>query len=353
MFGLFRLLISAKYWRTLFHGETWRQTGVSLRRLHKDARARKQLLGVAVLLSAPFLLLLYVGWMVGSGAILALPVVAAVGGGIAIFRNRKPVEDDGPLTLQLSGNPPQLELPPEPSPDLRREFAELALLHAVLADRAGSESFVQTKVLPEGIEVITRRRHLDILRERGLYERVGRTELDLLLRPDGHWAEETIRDVSMLLEPLRLLRWVLRVDSFLPTVGATMVADYKLAANLVRDPQTVFCGQELIEIANLRIAIEAAEAYFYRCWAEGSKRGLYDVEDADRKNGLKEYADNLDGNEAEDLLLGTCIVSRADDRAVCLATTLALRRAQVLRWVQGRMYGEILAADRLEVFLGN
>jgi hypothetical protein len=242
MFGLFRLLFSANYWRTLFHGETWRRSGVAVRRAHKDKRARKQLRQLAILLATPFLCLAYVAWLIGNIAGLVGVVIALVMIGlVSVYRNRRPVEKDGPLTLSLQTyDDPKPAPSPEPGPELRQEFAELALLHAVLADRAASENFLGTKVLPEGLVVVTRQRHMEILREYNLYDRLGDAERDLLLLPDGHWPKETIDHVAMMLEPLRLLRWVLRVDGFLATVGATMTADFRLAGSLVKEPAVLF-----------------------------------------------------------------------------------------------------------------
>jgi hypothetical protein len=352
MFGLFRLLFSANYWRTLFHGETWRRSGVAFRRAHKDKRARKQLRQLAILLATPFLCLAYVAWLIGNvagvvGVLIALVMIGLV----SLYRNRRPVEKDGPLTLSLQTyeTPPPAP-PPEPTPELRREFAELALLHAVLVDRAGSENFLRTKVLPEGFEVVTRQRHMEILREYGLYDRLGDAERDLMLLPDGHWPPEMIDHVAMLLEPLRLLRWVLRVDGFLPTVGATMTADFRLAGSLVKEPAVLFRAEKLIEIDPVRIGFAAADHYFYRCWAEGVYRKLFTSDTEDAIARAMEYAERLHGNEGEDMLLGTVIVSKANDADVRLGATLALRRAKILDWVRKRMYGEVEAGELLEGF---
>ncbi len=203
MFGLFQLLFSKRYWRTLFHSETWRRSGVSIRRIHKDNRARKQLLQVFGLLLTPVLCLFYLLWFIASGAgfvgaCLALLMFAVVG----IYRRYRPAENDGSLRLQLQSTPsPIPEMLPTPAPELRRELAELALLHAIFVDRAGSETFIRTNVLPEGMDLITRRRHLDILRKYGLYERIGGRERDLLLLPDGHWAEEITSAVACCWKP--------------------------------------------------------------------------------------------------------------------------------------------------------
>jgi len=352
MFGLFRLLFSTNYWRTLFHGETWRRSGVAFRRAHKDKRARKQLVQLAILLATPFLCVAYVGWLIGNVAgVVGVLIALVILGLLSIYRNRKPVEEDGPLTLSLQTyEEAKPAPPPEPTPELRREFAELALLHAVLVDRAGSENFLRTKVLPQGFEVVTRQRHMEILREHNLYDRLGDAERDLMLLPDGHWPPDVIDHVAMLLEPLRLLRWVLRVDGFLATVGATMSADFRLAGSIVKEPAVLFRAEKLVEIESLRIGFTAADHYFYRCWAEGVYRKLFTSDTPEEVARATEYAGRLHGNEGEDLLLGTVIVSKAGDADVRLGATLALRRAKILDWVRKRMYGEMEAGERLEAF---
>lgn len=348
MYSLFRLLFSKSYWRTLFHPETWRQSGVSVRRLHKDKRARKQLWQVFRLLIAPLLCLLYVVWLCANllAAVVAIPVL------IFVIMRKWHRQQSAPIREAPSVVPPNMYVPKPKvahpaTPELRREFAEMALVAAVLVDRAGSEDFLKTKVLPEGFEVVTRQRHMEVLREYGLYERLGPAERDLMLLPDGHWEWESIHEVSMQLEPLRLLRWVLQVDGFLPTVGATMAADYRLAGTVVKDPALLFAGEKMVSVDSVRTGIEAADHYFFRCWAEGLRRGLYSAEDEQEAERAKAYAERMHGKEAEDMLLGTVIVSKAEDADVRLGASLAQRRYKVLGWVKGRMYGEVGPVDSL------
>lgn len=350
MYGLFRLLFSRSYWRTLFHPETWRRTSVSLRRAHKDKRARKQLWQVLRLLIAPVVCLVYAVWVFSN------PIAPIFVGLIFAFlffrgwlRRRNAPIADPPSIYPPNMHVPQPKPLPDMTPELRKEFAELALFCAVLVDRAGSESFLKNKVLPEGFEVVTRQRHMEILREYGLYARLGEDELDLMLLPDGHWPAGMIDHVAMQLEPLRLLRWVLQVDGFLPTVGATMQADYRLASSVVKQPQMLFEGMKTASISGIRTAIEAANHYFFRCWAEGLRRGIYTGENDEDEDAAsaREYAEKMHGKEGEDFLLGTTIVSKAEDSDVRLGATLALRRWRILSWVRGRMYAEAEPLDKL------
>ncbi|AEU34408.1 hypothetical protein [Granulicella mallensis] len=338
MRSLFLRLFSNNYWRRLFHRETWRSGRVALRRAHKDRRARKELRQFVLLLLPLFFFVAYLGFLGAGGAGVSVVVIAAVLMGLLLsYLTRTPEKKNNPQPLP-SG------------PELRREFAELALLHAVLTERAGHEVFLQTKELPEGIEVTARHRHLQTLREHGLYNRLGDTERDLLLLPDGHWTIEQINTVWLSLEPLRLLRWVLRVDDFLPTVGDTMTADYRIAGETVKEPETVFRNDKLIGVDDLNMAISVAEQCFYRFWAEGVHRGLYAAETVEKAQEAKEYVRQLAGKESSDLLVGTKIVSLCSDSEVQLATNLALRRTQVLQWVSQRMSGEFGSSERMEGF---
>jgi hypothetical protein len=123
-----------------------------------------------------------------------------------------------------------------------------------------------------------------------------------------------------------------------------------MAGTTLQEPEALFRGDKLIAIEDLRTGIEAAQQYFYRCYAEGMRRGYFSTDDEEEARRTKEYAASMEGKEGEDLLLGTRIVSNASEQDVRLGTTLAIRRAQVLRWVQQRMYGEAEPSERVEAF---
>src|ERR1700761_767692 len=183
MRSLFLRLFSNNYWRRLFHRETWRSGRIALRRAHKDRRARRELRQLILLLLPLFFILVYLSFLVAGGAGVSVVLIAAVLMGLLLsYLTRTPRNKNN--------------FRPLPSgPELQREFAELALLHAILTERAGHEVFLQTKEFPEGIEIAARQRHLQILREHGLYDRLGDTERNLLLLPDGHWTIEQINTV--------------------------------------------------------------------------------------------------------------------------------------------------------------
>ena len=67
-----------------FQKSSWSEFGRSLKRMHKDRRARKQLFGLALLLLIPLLIIVVSrAFMIGSGAWLFLPLsFRSCGGGL-------------------------------------------------------------------------------------------------------------------------------------------------------------------------------------------------------------------------------------------------------------------------------
>jgi hypothetical protein len=320
---------------------------VAIRRAHKDKRSWRQFARIVALFLVPLDVIAYVFAVLDGTYHLWVPFIflCALTGLLGRLAFLKPVGQ--PDTVQKLGiSEPVYKTDTE----TRLCFAKLALVHALLVNRAASESFVQTKVLPEGVEIITRRAHLDVLRKYGVYDRLGSKERDLFLLPDGHWPQQTINDAPMLLEPIRLFRWLLRVDDYLPTIGSNLTVDYRMANAIVKNPEIVFRGAKMVSDGDLETALSAAELYFFRCWSEGVARGYSEFNDEEYRERAIEFAAELNNLEHADLLLGVNIVSKASDSDVKLATKLSFLRAQVLGKIQQQMRGELLPSDLLEVF---
>lgn len=356
MIQLFRLLFSKGYWRNLVSGVFWRKTARAIRRVHKDRRARKELRSSLVLLIAPaiglfyllFLLASLAGAAAGSGAtafpLIGFVVAIVVGGTITLARWN---ESRGKV---VPTDPAKRPPPPPASPEFRREIADLALLHAIFADRAGSEDFLRTEVLPEGIEIITRRVQLDLLRERGLYERLDPTVRDLLLRADGHWTPTDCRSGTLALEPLRVLRWCLRADHYLPSVGETLRLSFQLASTTVKEPGALYDRTDFIPYDILNAAFRDAANFMHRCYAEAIHRKLMEPSDEGDQTEAQRIVSTFGEDEHKDLLLDGVIVSNASDFDVLHARLLAARRYHLLSWIAHRLYGDIPAPETLRIF---
>jgi hypothetical protein len=355
MWSYLRLFFSANYWRLVRRRHFWADCYVALRRMHKDRRARRQVQLLTRVLFTAAISLFYLGFLGSAlfGGIVMVTTSKDEGDGmagvtvlvaIAGFGIWRGLNWDNTRTRFLDEDPDWMV-----SPARRKTVAEWALVCAVMADRAGSERFLAEKTLPEGIEVATRRVHVNVLREHGLWDRLGPVEKERLMRPDGHWEPETARQVQWALEPLRLLRWVLRVDEFLPTVGKTLDNDFTMAKEVVLEPKKLFAGTDVIERKTLQLARRAANEYFQRCAAEGVSRGYFEPESEKNAEWSKEYAAKMVGRQSEDLLLRTKLVSESDEGTIRLATMLALRRVRICDWALGVLSGEGEAGDELRL----
>jgi hypothetical protein len=204
------------------HRATWIEARSSLRRAHKDKRARKHLLAllllVGFLILIPAICLAYLMILIATCAWLFIPFVIPV----LWWIKRSAKREFEPLNIAPTPEP----LPSGPSIEerssLRLYLAELAVIYAVMVDRAGSERFLQEKELPEGVEVISRRAHLELLKSHGIWERMAPADRQAIMMPDGHWDWTRINQMAMEIEPLRLLRWVLRIDFQLPQIGQSL-----------------------------------------------------------------------------------------------------------------------------------
>jgi hypothetical protein len=317
----------------LLRKATWREARLSLQRAHKDKRARKHLFRVAMMLLAPAACIFYLVWLIGSGALLFVPFVIPV----FLWRMRREKQDAVPL--RIAPGPPLLEkeLSEDEQQRLRPYLARLALFYSVMVDRAGSESFLKEKVLPEGFEVTSRRIHLDLLKAQGLWETMAPADRDMMMMADGHWEWWQINQVTMGIEPVRLLRWILRIDFYLPVIGQQLRGDYAAAHELILAPEKVLNGKGLVDLATMRVARNAAIQYYARCIAEGISRGLLEPRNDEIGQWAKSVSEELKGKQHEDLVLGGKIVSEVTDEELQWALQLSERRFNFLKWAMGVM----------------
>jgi len=332
MYALFALLFKKSYWQMLLSGSTWRSAGHSLRRAHKDRRALKHLGRLAYLCLIPLLCIAYLAWLAGSGAILILPIVIPV---IWLIQRNRKRDESTSLSILQKPVPIHRELTPQDRAALRAYFAKLALTYAVFIDRAGSEVFLKDKVLPEGVQVVSRRLHIDLLKTHGLWDRIGQPDRVAMMMPDGSWDERHIQIASAGFEALRLLRWILRIDFYLPAIGQQLQFSYKLASELVRAPEKLIGSSASPEIATqsmLETGRDVAREYLVRCYAEEVSRGYTIPEKEESAEWARSLAQSLSGEQSKDLVLDGKLVSEAEELTLRRATQLARMRMDYLNW---------------------
>ncbi len=359
LIAIFRLIFSKAFWTPLRRRAFWRDTWFAMFRVHKDQRAQAQVRMALRLLCAMILLGGVVTTLVVAIGFSDSPATDVMGSvfayvwlpALAVFTVLSFMA--GGQSKRSTHSPREVRVWTDERlyrPSVRKEIAELTVTYAILLDRAGSEAFLAAKTLPVEIEVTTRQSHVSILRERGLWDRLGSKEKELLMRPDKGWeAVEIDNVINRLLEPMRMLRWVLRIDQFLPNAGQDPSAKMAMARELVNDPQRVLSGYDLISRCDLEMAREAAHAYFQRCWAEGVTRGYFEPQSEANLEWSKGYAERLEGREGDDLVIEATIVSKADEATIRQVTSVALLRLQTCDWLMRVISGKVGLKGELAV----
>lgn len=329
MYSLLRLLFKNAYWRMLLRKATWRETWDSLKRAHKDRRARKHLYVIAAMVLAPLVCAFYLAWLVGSGAVLLAPFVIP-----ALWLIRRANRSKEPVELKISApaEPVQQELSGERQAEICNYFAHLGLAYAVFLDRAASEAFLKRNRLPEGHQVVSRRIHLELLRANEVWERLAQPDREAMIAADGNWDWIAINRLALAIEPVRLLRWILRLDFYLPLVGKQMQVDSRLAHELVEHPDKVLQAKQLASVEMMQTGLNSARQFVVRCVAELIARGVHEPANEEMRAWATKASSAVSGDQNEDLLIDGVLVSEASEERIRWAASLAQRRADFLKW---------------------
>ncbi len=155
-------------------------------------------------------------------------------------------------------------------------LVERTIIKANLLARGASESFLNSKEVPDGIVVITRQTQIEHLRKQQLWDKISVEEGDLLRIADGHWASEQIHLMLPWCEQLRLLRWVLGLDPQIMPLAHFPKPDPSLTPNITKGGQSLFEGKRLANTWDIRLERDIARGYKLRCLSEVQSRGLVD-----------------------------------------------------------------------------
>lgn len=326
MYTLFRLLFQKSYWRKLTLRATWFEAWLSLRRVHKDRRARKELRRLAFLLLVPLLCLVYLVWLLKSGAVFIAPFVIPV-----IWWIRRSNKRSEPLHIAPQPETPKpIELTDDQHDQICAWLGRFGLFYAVMLDRAGSELFVQNKELPATIEVVSRRIHIDLLRRTGIWDNLSGPDREAIMIPDGHWEKPLIQSVSVAMEPFRIMGWLLRADYYLPVIGKQTRADFGSVHEIVLTPEKLLESRKFVSPHGLEIALNGAKLYFYRCLAEAIHRGYRTAHAEDAARWASDYSARLAGQQNQDLTLGAKLVSEATQDEILWALSQSRARMAFL-----------------------
>ena len=316
--------------RILSEKSVWKEFWLSVKRAHKDRRARRRLGVLSMIVGLALLVmiigLIYLALLVGTGTIFFAPLVLPV----LWWIRRCARKESEPMNIAPQAAHLDSTAKDARTQLLRSYFADLGLLYAVLVDRAGSERFLKEKELPPGVEVTSRRAHMEALRKAGMWDQTAAKDREAIMIADGGWDWELINRFATGIEPLRLLRWILRIDFRLPTIGQHLAGDFTVAHEIVVDPERLRRGRDLIDEDEVCAAHDDARTMLFRCVAEAISRGYQAAEDERTDTWAKRVSEELQGNQDEDFLLGDKLVSEATREQLGWATALANIRTNFL-----------------------
>jgi hypothetical protein len=321
--------------RHIFSSGFWRGYWVSIRRSGRDRRDLKfALRATAALL---FLALYYGGflWNIRAGfdatTIAIFAVAAIVAGGIFLLvriqnmRDRRQAEKE-----QLAAT----------DAAVRNRLAANGFWLAILLDRAGSEQMLKDKILPEGINIVTRAVHLSRLREGGQWDSIPATVRALLVAGDGHWTAEQIFSCRKCFEVLRCLRWVLCFDAELKPLTYLPRPDYSQACQVIEQADRLLGSGRLLPTWDIRVQRNEADIFFGRCYSEMICRGLIAVSDEPTRAWASGLKDAIGEPHQRDVLAGFDTVAELDEPTLRYAAGTALNRYQGLQLMMRLQDGE-------------
>ena len=311
----------------------WRSYWIALRRTRKDKRARSVSLKITFLLAYLVAYALFIAFMevrtaAGQGIWNAVFYAFIFGTGMiaAILIRRWHRKQDEVLNTSLTGrtlfHPQDFS---DASTEVRSYLEERALIIASLLARGASEIYLQHHQVAEGVEVVTRQIHNSLLRGHGVWDKLERPEADLASVADGLWSVEQQNGVLTWCEQLRVLRWVLGIDSELIPLAHFPGLEFSLSQEVLRRgiPLT---SKPLLKPWDVRVERDIATAYTARIVAELKARGLIAA-----GPGLEGWVDELRAQsvgDSTDYLAGARTIGELDDDALRRLGAFASAREQ-------------------------
>jgi hypothetical protein len=210
------------------------------------------------------------------------------------------------------------------APPVRTYLEDRALIIASLLARSVSEIHVHQQEDHDLSDIFTRQFLNGFLREHGLWDKLELDEADLVIAADGRWTSEQEGSVVLWSEQLRLLRWVLGLDTEIVPLWHYTAVDFRLSLDLIRSAPTVRAKKSTVGPWDIRMQRDVAMDYIARVIAELKTRGV--VPPGPELDG---WADELRAKslgDSVDLLAGARTIAELNENALRLLGTLAAAR---------------------------
>lgn len=323
----------------------WREYWFALLRFRRDARARALVLrftflALGLLAYIPFVIWTYLESGTGiQGALVYLVLfIAALVVHWLIRRSSRRQEELFSHSLTGTGVQPALEKQ-SPSPDVLRYLERRAVVASALLARG----IVEVEHARQGdrlVESDARPTLNSMLRSTARWEALDPIEADLMGSPEGCWTVEQQLLVSSYGEELRLLRWVLGIDSELAPLTHGPKPDMALALDLLREGADPDAKGFAVESWDVRIRRDEANVYCGRVYEELRVRGEVDPAcdpgDDEYKAWAAELRSELIGSST-DLVVGANTVEDLATNELFLLLSIAAARARYAAYLTDQM----------------
>ena len=217
---------------------------------------------------------------------------------------------------------------------VRTYLEQRALIISAMLQRAGAEIALKQIELPPGEELIARQLQNTFLRERGLWDKLEPHERALATVADREWSLQDTHLAADWCEQLRLLRWVLGVDSELTPLAHEPRLDFKLPQKLLQEPYAVSGGATRASW-ELRADRTVTSNYLVRAVAELKLRGLIEYDRATEPWVEKVRRDF--GDPSRDMLAGVQAVGELSDQDLWILNGLAGARCEYAEYLMEQL----------------
>lgn len=228
----------------------------------------------------------------------------------------------------------------------RLRIVETLLGTAALVDRAGMELMHRQGSMNPAYIGVSRQRTLQLVRGCGWEQMSGEAQA-LLLSPEGSWSEADTWSMIFRVEQVRVLRWVLGVDTILAPLEFADL-NVRLALEITTNPKLA-AGSVCLSASDLRGAKVIAGHLLDRLIGEGTYRGFYDLPQDDTRRRVLELAQRMREPGAQDQLVGVDTVAEAPEERIRFVLQATLRRVLALGDVLAYLTGPPEAALRMRV----
>lgn len=227
----------------------------------------------------------------------------------------------------------------EPNSDAFHGYlTERAVILATLVARAGAEiQSQQSGRANHRAGEFARQVQNKLLREQGLWDKLEENERELMRAPGGSWTTDQQAAVVAWCEQLRLLRWVLRVDTVPTPLAQFPGVDFALDMPISRIMSENGVPAPMVHSADVRLEREMAFVYVARVVSELRFRNL--IPDSPDLAGWTDSRDAVIG-ASTDYLVGSKTVGELADGELLQFFGTMCTRVRYLNYLQDQLDNE-------------